>query len=105
MHALLVQFSTGGDNRSAIWIDTGIHAREWVTHASGVWFAKKVSRGRWAEGVPSPVEVLPSASHLEAAATEGGRAQASTALPLCIPPTPPPDHTRLWPGPGFHGHS
>lgn len=95
MHALLVQFSTGGDNRSAIWIDTGIHAREWVTHASGVWFAKKVSRGQWAEGIPSPVEVLPSASHLETAATEGGRAQASTALPLCISPPIPRSHKTM----------
>lgn len=36
------QFSTGGSNRPAIWIDTGIHSREWVTQASGTWFAKKV---------------------------------------------------------------
>lgn len=40
--SLLSQFSTGGTNRPAIWIDTGIHSREWVTQASGVWFAKKV---------------------------------------------------------------
>lgn len=39
---LFVQFSTGGTNRPAIWIDTGIHSREWVTQASGIWFAKKV---------------------------------------------------------------
>lgn len=38
------QFSTGGNNRPAIWIDTGIHSREWVTQASGTWFAKKVRR-------------------------------------------------------------
>lgn len=37
-----LQFSTGGTNRPAIWIDTGIHSREWVTQASGTWFAKKV---------------------------------------------------------------
>ena len=41
--ALLFQFSTGGNNRPAIWIDTGIHSREWVTQASGVWFAKKIT--------------------------------------------------------------
>lgn len=46
LFAFLVQFSTGGNNRPAIWIDTGIHSREWVTQASGVWFAKKVSRGK-----------------------------------------------------------
>lgn len=37
----LPQFSTGA-NRPGIWIDTGIHSREWVTQASGTWFAKKV---------------------------------------------------------------
>nr|XP_004661263.1 carboxypeptidase A1 [Jaculus jaculus] len=39
----VLKFSTGGDNRPAIWIDTGIHSREWVTQASGVWFAKKIT--------------------------------------------------------------
>ncbi|TNN31380.1 Carboxypeptidase A1 [Liparis tanakae] len=34
--------ATGGTGRPAVWIDTGIHSREWVTQASGTWFAKKV---------------------------------------------------------------
>ncbi|KAH1185238.1 hypothetical protein KIL84_017987 [Mauremys mutica] len=38
----VLKFSTGGTKRPAIWIDTGIHSREWVTQASGVWFAKKI---------------------------------------------------------------
>ncbi|XP_075326637.1 carboxypeptidase A1-like [Odontesthes bonariensis] len=38
----VLKFSTGGTNRPAIWIDTGIHSREWVTQASGTWFAKKL---------------------------------------------------------------
>ncbi|XP_063337004.1 carboxypeptidase A1-like [Pelmatolapia mariae] len=38
----VLKFSTGGTNRPAIWIDTGIHSREWVTQASGLWFAKKI---------------------------------------------------------------
>ncbi|NXG22026.1 CBPA1 Carboxypeptidase, partial [Grallaria varia] len=38
----VLKFSTGGTNRPAVWIDTGIHSREWVTQASGVWFAKKI---------------------------------------------------------------
>ncbi|NXP14386.1 CBPA1 Carboxypeptidase, partial [Thinocorus orbignyianus] len=38
----VLKFSKGGTNRPAIWIDTGIHSREWVTQASGVWFAKKI---------------------------------------------------------------
>ncbi|EPY84625.1 carboxypeptidase A1 precursor [Camelus ferus] len=39
----VLKFSTGGSNRPAIWIDTGIHSREWITQASGVWFAKKIT--------------------------------------------------------------
>ncbi|XP_061750283.1 carboxypeptidase A5 [Nerophis ophidion] len=38
----VLKFSTGGSKRPAIWIDTGIHSREWVTQASGAWFAKKI---------------------------------------------------------------
>uniref|UniRef100_A0A3Q3W3P8 Carboxypeptidase A1 n=1 Tax=Mola mola TaxID=94237 RepID=A0A3Q3W3P8_MOLML len=39
----VLKFSTGGSSRPAIWIDTGIHSREWwVTQASGTWFAKKI---------------------------------------------------------------
>ncbi|NXX83071.1 CBPA1 Carboxypeptidase, partial [Urocolius indicus] len=38
----VLKFSKGGSNRPGIWIDTGIHSREWVTQASGVWFAKKI---------------------------------------------------------------
>ncbi|KAG8440079.1 hypothetical protein GDO86_006031 [Hymenochirus boettgeri] len=37
----VLKFSTG-PNRPAFWIDTGIHSREWVTQASGIWFAKKI---------------------------------------------------------------
>ncbi|XP_029951457.1 carboxypeptidase A1-like isoform X4 [Salarias fasciatus] len=38
----VLKFSTGGSNRPAIWIDTGIHSREWITQASSTWFAKKI---------------------------------------------------------------
>ncbi|XP_054844694.1 carboxypeptidase A1-like [Eublepharis macularius] len=41
----VLKFSTGGVNRPAIWIDTGIHSREWVTQASGIVFAKKILDG------------------------------------------------------------
>uniref|UniRef100_A0A671NRK0 Carboxypeptidase A1 n=1 Tax=Sinocyclocheilus anshuiensis TaxID=1608454 RepID=A0A671NRK0_9TELE len=37
----VLKFSTGA-NRPGIWFDTGIHSREWVTQASGIWFAKKI---------------------------------------------------------------
>ncbi|XP_027805956.2 carboxypeptidase A5 [Marmota flaviventris] len=39
---LVLKFSTGGSRRPAIWIDTGIHSREWITHATGIWIAKKI---------------------------------------------------------------
>ncbi|KAM6152623.1 carboxypeptidase A5 isoform 2-T2 [Erethizon dorsatum] len=39
---LVLKFSTGGSQRPAIWIDTGIHSREWITHATGIWTAKKI---------------------------------------------------------------
>ncbi|KAJ8002732.1 hypothetical protein DPEC_G00162000 [Dallia pectoralis] len=38
----VLKFSTGGTNKPGLWIDTGIHSREWVTQASGTWFAKKI---------------------------------------------------------------
>ncbi|NXK47729.1 CBPA1 Carboxypeptidase, partial [Chauna torquata] len=39
----VLKFSTGGSNRPAIWLDTGIHSREWVTQATGVWTANKLA--------------------------------------------------------------
>ncbi|XP_041114445.1 carboxypeptidase A1-like [Polyodon spathula] len=39
----VLKFSTGGSNRPAIWLDTGIHAREWITPATGIWSAKKIA--------------------------------------------------------------
>nr|XP_060632371.1 carboxypeptidase A2-like [Anolis sagrei ordinatus] len=39
----VLKFSTGGKNRPAIWIDAGIHAREWVTQATALWTAKKIA--------------------------------------------------------------
>ncbi|CAM4511512.1 unnamed protein product [Lepidochelys kempii] len=39
----VLKFSTGGVNRPAIWIDTGIHSREWITQATGVWTANKIA--------------------------------------------------------------
>ncbi|KAL1777559.1 carboxypeptidase A5 isoform X1 [Sigmodon hispidus] len=39
---LVLKFSTGGSNRRAIWIDTGIHSREWITQATGIWIANKI---------------------------------------------------------------
>ncbi|XP_005235383.2 carboxypeptidase A1-like [Falco biarmicus] len=39
----VLKFSTGGSNRPAIWLDTGIHSREWVTQATGIWTANKIA--------------------------------------------------------------
>ncbi|NXT80712.1 CBPA1 Carboxypeptidase, partial [Zapornia atra] len=39
----VLKFSTGGSNRPAIWLDTGIHSREWITQATGIWTANKIA--------------------------------------------------------------
>ncbi|NWV82880.1 CBPA1 Carboxypeptidase, partial [Dasyornis broadbenti] len=39
----VLKFSTGGRKRPAIWLDTGIHSREWITQATGVWTANKIA--------------------------------------------------------------
>ncbi|XP_053111689.1 carboxypeptidase A1-like [Hemicordylus capensis] len=39
----VLKFSTGGEKRPAIWIDTGIHSREWITQATGLWTANKIA--------------------------------------------------------------
>ncbi|NXM30797.1 CBPA1 Carboxypeptidase, partial [Oxyruncus cristatus] len=55
----VLKFSTGGSNRPAVWIDTGIHSREWVTQASGVWFAKKIAEDHANnEGVASILDTM-----------------------------------------------
>uniref|UniRef100_A0A669QAT9 Carboxypeptidase A2 n=2 Tax=Phasianus colchicus TaxID=9054 RepID=A0A669QAT9_PHACC len=38
-----LKFSTGRGNRPAIWLDAGIHSREWVTQASAMWIARKIA--------------------------------------------------------------
>ncbi|XP_030631713.1 carboxypeptidase A4 [Chanos chanos] len=38
----VLKFSTGA-NRPAIWVDAGIHSREWVSVASAVWMANKIA--------------------------------------------------------------
>ncbi|XP_072508834.1 carboxypeptidase A5-like isoform X1 [Notamacropus eugenii] len=39
----VLKFSTGNKTRPAIWIDSGIHAREWISQAVGVWTAMKIA--------------------------------------------------------------
>uniref|UniRef100_A0A8D0G6M1 Carboxypeptidase A2 n=1 Tax=Sphenodon punctatus TaxID=8508 RepID=A0A8D0G6M1_SPHPU len=39
----VLKFSTGGSHRPAIWIDAGIHSREWVTQATALWTAQKIA--------------------------------------------------------------
>ncbi|XP_028929424.1 carboxypeptidase A2 [Ornithorhynchus anatinus] len=38
----VLKFSTGG-NKPAIWLDAGIHSREWVTQATALWTANKIA--------------------------------------------------------------
>ncbi|KAM6201029.1 carboxypeptidase A5-like [Rhynchocyon petersi] len=47
----ILKFSTGGSQRPAIWIDSGIHSREWITHATGIWIAKKIASAYGKDGV------------------------------------------------------
>ncbi|XP_075347838.1 LOW QUALITY PROTEIN: carboxypeptidase A1-like [Mycteria americana] len=39
----VLKFSTGGSNQPAIWLDTSIHSREWITQAIGIWVANKIT--------------------------------------------------------------
>uniref|UniRef100_A0A8C4VXR1 Carboxypeptidase A2 n=1 Tax=Gopherus evgoodei TaxID=1825980 RepID=A0A8C4VXR1_9SAUR len=39
----ILKFSTGGTNRPAIWLDAGIHSREWITQATALWTAQKIA--------------------------------------------------------------
>ncbi|XP_053174972.1 carboxypeptidase A4 [Scomber japonicus] len=52
----VLKFSTGGEKRPSIWIDTGIHSREWVSQATGVWTANKLATDFWT--VPSLTTLL-----------------------------------------------
>lgn len=53
-HAVSLQFGTGGSGRPAIWLDTGIHSREWVSTATGVWTANKVPTSLHSSLTPLP---------------------------------------------------
>ncbi|NXY39724.1 CBPA1 Carboxypeptidase, partial [Pomatorhinus ruficollis] len=82
----VLKFSTGGSNRSAIWLDTGIHSREWITQATGVWMANKVTLGlpgMWdPNSYPAFVPSLISEGHwgssCSSPCTDGHRIRAGT---------------------------
>ncbi|XP_037692085.1 carboxypeptidase A4 isoform X1 [Choloepus didactylus] len=39
----VLKFSTGkGKKRPAIWLNAGMHSREWITQATGIWMASKI---------------------------------------------------------------
>ncbi|XP_075413507.1 carboxypeptidase A4 [Tenrec ecaudatus] len=39
----VLKFSTGaGKQRPAIWLNAGIHSREWISQATGIWTARKI---------------------------------------------------------------
>ncbi|XP_076878254.1 carboxypeptidase A4 [Brachyhypopomus gauderio] len=52
----VLKFSTGGTKRPAVWVDAGIHAREWVSSASTVWMANKMAADYGAD--PSVTSLL-----------------------------------------------
>ncbi|XP_074124021.1 carboxypeptidase A4-like isoform X6 [Sminthopsis crassicaudata] len=37
----VLKFSTGKEDRPAIWLNLGLHSREWITQATGIWIARK----------------------------------------------------------------
>ncbi|XP_007953583.1 carboxypeptidase A4 [Orycteropus afer afer] len=40
----VLKFSTGaGERRPAIWLNAGIHSREWISQATGIWTARKIA--------------------------------------------------------------
>ncbi|XP_043824083.1 carboxypeptidase A4-like isoform X1 [Dromiciops gliroides] len=39
----VLKFSTGEGKRPAIWLNAGIHSREWITQATGIWIARKIA--------------------------------------------------------------
>ncbi|KAM9216320.1 LOW QUALITY PROTEIN: carboxypeptidase A4-like [Dugong dugon] len=39
----VLKFPTGtGERRPAIWLNAGIHSREWISQATGIWMARKI---------------------------------------------------------------
>ncbi|XP_038608722.1 carboxypeptidase A4-like [Tachyglossus aculeatus] len=38
----VLKFSTGKAKRPAIWLNAGIHSREWISHATAIWMARKI---------------------------------------------------------------
>ncbi|XP_007504381.2 carboxypeptidase A4 isoform X1 [Monodelphis domestica] len=38
----VLKFSTGKGKRPAIWLNAGIHSREWISQATGIWIARKI---------------------------------------------------------------
>ncbi|XP_074124017.1 carboxypeptidase A4-like isoform X2 [Sminthopsis crassicaudata] len=39
----VLKFSTGKEDRPAIWLNLGLHSREWITQATGIWIARKIA--------------------------------------------------------------
>uniref|UniRef100_A0A8C1HG27 Carboxypeptidase A2 (pancreatic) n=2 Tax=Cyprinus carpio TaxID=7962 RepID=A0A8C1HG27_CYPCA len=50
----VLKFSTGGVKKPAIWIDAGIHAREWISHATAVWLADRIATDFMGNRAPVP---------------------------------------------------
>nr|XP_055048231.1 carboxypeptidase A1-like [Misgurnus anguillicaudatus] len=50
----VLKFSKGGVGKPAIWIDAGIHAREWISHATAVWIANQIATDFASNRAPVP---------------------------------------------------
>ncbi|NWI10955.1 CBPA1 Carboxypeptidase, partial [Crypturellus soui] len=104
----VLKFSKGGTKRPAVWIDTGIHSREWVTQASGVWFAKTIAAEHESDEVLASVleemdiflEIVTNPdgfvfTHTKVMAAAGGP-EPPRVLLIAVPERPCPPQNRLW---------
>ncbi|KAF5927598.1 hypothetical protein HPG69_000501 [Diceros bicornis minor] len=82
----VLKLSTGGD-KPAIWLDTGMHTREWVTQAVALWTANKV--------------ILAEIPCLSGIASDYGNGPSITSILdmvdiFLLPVTNPDGYNRVW---------
>ncbi|XP_051857007.1 carboxypeptidase A4-like [Antechinus flavipes] len=53
----VLKFSTGKGDGPAIWLNHGLHSQEWITHATGIWIARKIASD-FSENKPTITSIL-----------------------------------------------
>uniref|UniRef100_A0A8C8BM40 Peptidase M14 domain-containing protein n=1 Tax=Otus sunia TaxID=257818 RepID=A0A8C8BM40_9STRI len=92
----VLKFSTGGSKRPAIWLDTGIHSREWITQATGIWTANKVTT---CPSTPAPPALVwtPTETGMLALEVRDGPPDAHSGQRLCLKASKlPARREKLW---------